>query len=197
MATSFGIHRGILRRASKFFREELALSEITEFGIVTQIVIMKEENPEIFRRFKNWLYSGTMISESETYKSLAWSDVIAVHSFADRRGISRLQNDCIDAVIRKRAEGGLFPGQAAVNALWKAPGRVFRLRKLLLDMFATECDLRNAIANNGSYHPRFLQGLVQSLYEMKEKQTIYDKVDFWKRRQGYYVEDMENPILID
>ena len=170
---------------------------MTEFGIVTQVVILKDENPEIFRRFKNWLYSGNIISESETYKSLAWSDVIAMYSFADRRRVPRLQNSCVDAIIRKRQEGGLFPSQAVINALWEAPGRVFRLRRLLLDMFATECDLRNAIANNGSYHPRFLQGLVQSLYEMKEKQTIYDKVDFWKRRRNYYIEDIENPILID
>ena len=197
MATSFGIHRGLLRRASKFFKEQLSFGETTESGVVAQVVVMKDEEPETFRRFNNWLYSGNIISESETCKSLAWADIIAIYTFADRNGIPRLQNSCVDTVIRKRKEGGLFPGPADVNTLWKAPGQVSRLQRLLVDMFARECNLKDAFARNTSYHLSFLEELVQTLFDMKERQTIYDKVDFWKKRQkNYYVDDNENPILV-
>ncbi len=106
-------------------------------------------------------------------------------------------NACVDTVIKKRREGGLLPGQADINTLWKVRGNYFRLRRLLLDLFATECKLTSATANNGSYHPQFLQGLVQTLYEMKKKGTIYDRVNFWQKRQHYYVDDNENPIVVD
>ena len=197
MPIIFGIHRGLLRRASKFFRMKLATSETAESGVVAQIVVIKDENPEIFRRFKDLLYSGKIVSGSETYKALAWSELIAMYSFGDRKGIPRLQNSCVDAIIRKRIEGGLFPGQADVNTLWRSPGHVSGLKRLLLDMFAAECNLKNALATNRGYHPGFLQGLVQTLYDMKERQTIYDQADFWKKRKNYYADDNDNPIVVD
>ena len=64
-------------------------------------------------------------------------------------------------------------------------------------MFAAECNLKNALTINKVYHPGFLQGLVQTLYDMKEKQAIYDEVDFWKKRRNYYVDDNDNPIIVD
>ena len=177
---------------------ELAPCETTEVGVVAQVVVIKDENPEIFRRFKDWLYSGRVISGSETYKALAWSEIIAMYTFGDRKGICRLQNSCVDAIIRKRNEGGLFPGQADVNTPWTtASGQMSRLRRLLLDTFAAECNLRNALATNRVYHPGFLQGFVQTLYDMIEKQTIYNEVDFWKKRRNYYVDDNDNPIIVD
>ena len=175
----------------------MALSETAESGVVAQVVVIKDENPDIFRRFKDWLYSGRVVSGSETYKALAWSELIAMYMFGERKGISRLQNSCVDAIMRKRIEGGLFPGQTDVNALWRASGQVSRLRRLLLDMFSADCNLKNALATNKAYHPEFLQGLVQTLYDMKERRTIYDEVDFWKKRRNYYVDDNDNPIVVD
>ena len=158
---------------------------------------MKEEDPEIFRRFKNWLYSEKLISESETDKNLPWQVIIEVYSFAERRGIPRLQNKCVDTVIKKIEDGGLFPGQADVNTLWKRTTNSLRFRQLLLDLFATRCNLRSATTQNGCYHPQFLQGLVRVLYEMKETRTICIQEDFWQERQDYYVADNQNPVVID
>lgn len=195
--TSFAIHRGLLCRASTFFKEELSTSETTEGEIVAQVIELKDEDPEIFRRFHTWLYSEKLTLESESCKDIPWRIIISVYSFAERTGIPRLQNTCIDNAIRKRKEGGLFPGQVDVNALWKCTGNIFLLRRLLLDLFASECNLANAIANSGSLHPQFLQGLVQVLYDMKVKKTIYHEVDFWKKRENYYVVDHNNPIVVD
>lgn len=38
---------------------------------------------------------------------------------------------------------------------------------------------------------------MQTLFEMKAKGTIYEQTDFWKKRRIYYVDDNENPILLD
>ncbi len=47
----FWIHRGRLCQESKFFREKLASSETIEGDTLAQVVI-KEEDPEVFNRFK-------------------------------------------------------------------------------------------------------------------------------------------------
>ena len=195
--SDFPIHRGVLRHASKFFNEELANSVMTVNGMIDHVVTISNEDPEIFGRFKNWLYTNSMISEAESHKELAWCTIISTYLFAERNGIPRLQNHCVDVVIRKRQEGGLFPAKEDVNTLWKAKGTVFRLRRLLLHLFATECNLQHAIEDNGSYHKDFLQDLVLILYGITRKQDTNKQVDFWVRRQIYYVDDVENPIILD
>ena len=160
-------------------------------------ITMEDEQPDAFRRFVSWLYSKTIILESEVYKDVPWDVIIDVYSFAARSSIRGLQNTCVDTIIKKRRNGGLFPGQADLNKLWKLTGNVFRLRRLLLDLFATECNLAHAIAENGSYHPKFLQGLALTMYNMKREGTIYEEVDFWHKRQNYYVDDSDNPIVLD
>lgn len=68
--------------------------------------------------------------------------------------------------------------QADVNTLWEHPQRFFRLPRLLLDLFAQDCNLKNAIAENSFYHRQFLQELVLTLYGMKAEETIDNHVDF-------------------
>ena len=83
----------------------------------------------------------------------------------------------VDVIMRKRnEEGELFPGQADVNTLRRVSGQTSRLKRLLLDMAAAECSLKSALATDKVYHPGFPQGLVQTLYDMKGRQTFCDDV---------------------
>ena len=159
--------------------------------------IIEDEHPDVFRRFVSWLYVQTIILESEVYKDLPWGVIIDVYSFAACNSIRGLQNTCVDTIIKKRQDGGLFPGQADLNKLWKLTGNVFWLRRLLLDLFATQCNLAHAVAKNGSYHAKFLQDLVMTMYNMRRERTEYEEVDFWQKRQNYYVADSDNPIVLD
>ena len=194
---SFGVHRGLLQRTLSSFNEQLATSEINDGGVVAQCIVMKNEEPEVFRRFSFWLYSENIISESEKYKDLPWGTIIEVYSFGERYGISRLQNKCVDTVIKKIKAGGLFPSQTDINSLWRRSGNFFRLRRLLLDLFASGCKLTQAMQTTGSYHVQFLEGPVTTLYESKVQGTINDPIDFWQKRRNYYVDDSQNPILVD
>lgn len=195
--SSFAIHRGLLCRASSFFKQRLSTSETAGGDIFAQVIELEDEDPEIFARFHTWLYSEKLALESESCKDIPWRIIMNVYAFGERTGMPRLQNTCIDNAIMKRKEGGLFPNQVDVNTLWRCTGGVFLLRRLLLDLFASECDLGDALAHNGSLHPQFLHGLVQVLYDMKVKKTIYKDVDFWKKRRSYYVINQENPIVVD
>ena len=182
-----------------FFKERMSPMKMTEKNKTTHTIsiIMKDEHPDVFRRFVSWLYVQTIILESEVYKDLPWAIIIDVYSFAARNSIRSLQNTCVDTIIKKRQYGGLFPGQVDLNKLWKLTGNVFRLRRLLLDLFATECNLAHAIAKNGSYPAKFLQDLVTTMYSMIREGKAYEEVDFWQKRKNYYVEDSDNPIVLD
>ena len=160
-------------------------------------IILEDEHPDVFRRFVSWLYDRSISLGSEAYKDVPWDVIIDLYSFADRNNIRGLQNTCVDTIIKKRRHGALFPAPADLNKLWKLTGNVSRLRRLLLDLFAAQCNLANAITGKGSYHPKFLQGLVVTMYKLKVERTIYKEVDFWQKRQDYYVDDSDNPIVLD
>ena len=157
---------------------------------------LTDEDPAIFSRFNQWVYTQKLCTEAETPKELLWSIIFDIYTFAERRGMPRLQNACINLVIRKVKTGGTFPNQEILNPLWKTTGKVSPLRLLLLELFAAKCDLKNSLVRNGGFHHRFLHDLVIILYEMKEGDLEQDP-DFWKRRQKYYVTTPENPVALD
>ena len=157
---------------------------------------LTDEDPAIFSRFNQWVYTQKLCTEAETPKELLWSIIFDIYTFAERRGMPRLQNACINLVIRKVKTGGTFPNQEILNPLWKTTGKVSPLRLLLLELFAANCDLKNSLVRNGGFHHRFLHDLVIILYEMKEGDLERDP-DFWKRRQKYYVTTPENPVALD
>ena len=159
-------------------------------------VNLGDEDPAIFSRFKDWIYTQRLCTEAETPKELLWSTIFDIYTFAERRGIPKLQNACINLIIRKVKNGGPFPSQDILNPLWKTTAKVSQLRLLLLELYAVKCNLKAALVRNGGFHHRFLHDLVIILYEMKEGDLEQDP-DFWKRRHKYYVSTPENPVALD
>ena len=157
---------------------------------------LADEDPVIFSRFNQWIYTRKLCTKGETPKELLWSTIFDIYTFAERRGIPRLQNACVDLIIRKAKTGGIFPSQEILNPLWKTTGKVSPLRLLLLELFAVKCDLKASLIRNGGFHHRFLHDLVMILYEMKEGDLDQDP-DFWQRRHKYYVTTPENPVALD
>lgn len=197
----YGIHNGVLRRYSAWFKDTLdtALAANRDQGDLCdqpKSVNLADEDPAIFSRFNQWVYTQKLCTDAETPKELLWSTIFDLYTFAERRGIPRLQNACIDVIIRKVKSGGTFPNQEILNPLWKTTGKVSPLRLLLLELFAAKCDLKSSLVRNGGFHHRFLHDLVMILYEMKEGDLEEDP-DFWKRRHKYYVTAPDDPVALD
>ena len=202
--TRFGIHRTLLTKASTFFQEILRPNFKSEAQdiIVTKegdstVVLLTEENSEVFARVNSWLYSGKLLTPSENWKDIPWNHLIAVYLFSVERGITRLHNKCIDAAIQKTKDGGLFPSQMTVNALYDLDFRAAPLRKLIVKLFAVRCDLRSAILSNSNYHQTFLNSLVIELYDMQKEDIKCEEVNVWASRGTYYTYGSENPICVD
>lgn len=81
------------------------------------------------------------------------------------------------------------------------------MRKLILNLFASECDLEAALKKNEDYPQRFLHEMVMLLYQQKteqarntENQKEMGKVkgrNFWSERSRYHVNREELPITLD
>lgn len=197
----YSIHEGVLRQTSAWFKDALDtisadINGQRELCETPKGITLADEDPVIFRRFKDWLYTQKLCNGTETSKELPWSAIFDIYTFAERRGIPKLQNACINVIIRKAKNGAPFPSQDMLNPLWKTTGKVSPLRLLLLELFAAKCDLKAALVRNGGFHHRFLHDLVIILYEMKEGELEEDP-DFWKRRHKYYVSTPENPVALD
>ncbi|KAK4690498.1 hypothetical protein P7C71_g6305, partial [Lecanoromycetidae sp. Uapishka_2] len=177
---SFGLHKGLLTKASSYFRNVLSHDSVAEEDIKsedsleimthddgTKAVALSKEDATIFKRFKDWLYTGNVLIGDENPKELLWTALVDLYVFAVRRGIPRLQNSCIDTAIQKIEAGGLFPSQAIINPLWKG------------------------------FCQRFLHDLVIILYEMKRGGKTEDEIDFWKARHMWHVNMADNPVAID
>lgn len=191
----YDVHEGVLRQNSAWFKEKLSTLSTTIAGQPKDIH-MPDEDPVIFGRFNEWLYTQKPCNGTDTPKELPWSAIFDIYTFAEKRGVPKLQNACINVIIRKAKSDVPFPSQDILNPLWKTTGKVFPLRLLLLELFAAKCDLKAALARNGGYHHRFLHDLVIMLYEMKEGDLEGDP-DFWKMRHKYYVSTPENPVALD
>jgi len=202
--TKFGVYAGILRRASSFFRsilEQVVVSAGNEDFATSndgvKEIWLRNEDPAIFVRFKDWLYTSRIMTESEKFKDLSWTLLIDLYTFAERRGIPNLQNSCINAIVGKRKSGGSIPGQDIITPLWRNDGQVWPLRRLILHIFAANCNLKTALAQNSAYPQRFLHDLVIVLYERKMEGDKEEEADLWKERTKYYVHKNDNPIALD
>lgn len=203
VATKFGIHRGLLTKYSSFFKKTLKpgyVSDSKDVAVALEenstVVTLPDDDPETFSRVNSWFYTQDFRVQDEAWEDVSWQHLINVYTFAVQKGIAELHNDCIDSTILKVQDGGLFPGQSTINALWKPGVNVTNLRMLFVKLFAVHCNLKSAIRSNGAYHQTFLNQLIIELYEMQSKGIIPQEVDVLMTRTDYWMHGPENPIAV-
>lgn len=204
LQTKFAIHRGLVSTLSAVFRESLQpkFKDQTDDMVFeregeTTVIILPKVEPEIFVRVNTWFYSSKLLTAGEDLRNLTWDHLIGVYLFSVRKQIARLHNECIDTTISKTAEGGSFPNQDTVNALYKVDIQAPQLRKLLIKLFAVRCDLKHTILSNRAYHPTFMNWVVIELYELQREGVKAKNVDMWEMREDYYAYGHDNPIAVE
>ena len=95
--TEFGIHKGLLCEYSEYF--EAALNgNFTEAE--TGVVELLDEEISTFEVFHTWLYSKKLVVEEDGQEQKAGVPLIVrLYIFGDRRGVRKLRNDCINALV--------------------------------------------------------------------------------------------------
>ena len=201
----FGIHKGLLCKASSLFRTALFEGESDTTDIIVdpdqQALLLPNEDVSVFTRVNRWLFTESFLLEGETIQDLTWTDLISIYLFATKMKITRLQNRCIDVTILKSSTpSSVFPNVDNMNRLWRLDTNASQLRRLFIELYASKADLNKAMALPGNFHPGFMKGLVLELYALnsaKKEGKAYKVIKFWKKREGYYVSDETNPVVVE
>ena len=85
--------------------------DITHPDDASKGTALTNEDSKIFNRFNYRLYTHRLCTGDEKAIDLQRSLIVDTYVFAEKRGIPRVQNTYIDAAIKKRKNGGLFPNQ--------------------------------------------------------------------------------------
>ncbi|KAI9815702.1 MAG: hypothetical protein M1827_002098 [Pycnora praestabilis] len=105
----YGIHMELLCHYSAYFRAALD-GNFRE--AIDGVVDLPEDSEETFANFNEWLYTQKLAfveqlnqdDENEVYNQL-----FELYVFADKRGITKLKNDTLDALNREIDAGNEYP----------------------------------------------------------------------------------------
>ncbi|KAI4103909.1 MAG: hypothetical protein LQ339_004026 [Xanthoria mediterranea] len=133
----FHIHKGLLCHASPVFR---AMMQHNWKEKQDGCIVLKDEDPEVFRRFIYWLYNGTVLDFDETIQPISSRELALCYFLADRRDIPALQNHLIDLILDTPCTLSYFLSEVQ-PLIWANTPEQSPLRKLLVDMMAFAADI--------------------------------------------------------
>ena len=185
----FYLHRGLLCSVSDYFNTALhsGFKETEE-----QKIELPEEDPEVVERFQLWLYTKSILDHDETVQNIDYPIYVDLYVFAESRLIPKLQNEAINAIIRKGSIDGTISTNSAIyrKTIDSSPIRRLTVDRTVrlgaLNTWGFKSTNEDNLLNSKDY----LQDVVVALYEEKKgpKET-----DFWKIRCNYHVHSEDNP----
>ena len=183
-AKDFGLHKGLLCNSSQYFRAafEGSFKEAEE-----QVLLLPEDDVEVFQLFQFWLYYRKLLDTGETIEDLSPVLLVDLYIFAETRCIPQLQDLTTDALIHQIDVTNMIPTET-IPQIYENTTETSPLRRLIVDISARTGDLRNGSWFNKEAETRycttFLISLVQALYDEKLKSSPQD---FSKFRCNYHV----------
>ena len=179
------MHKGILCKESTYFYGALNndFREARENKI-----FLPEDDADTFQIFQQWAYTGSFHGEGQTEDDVTTLSLIDLYIFAEARGIPKLQNQSIDAIIARQHKKFDFKYHSFTtvydNTCQSSP-----LRKYFAEVCAARAGLRSAKwqdADIRSSLPHdFLYDLAMAFYDLKL--AGINEQDFWANRQNYHV----------
>ena len=128
--TQFHFHKGLLCKASPYFRAAL------EGGFKEaemQIIEWPEEKATIVKVFQVWLYSGSvsLLPEDE---ARPWGILVSLYVLAEGHDLPALENSIIDYILRNVEQENLALHPFALGPSYNTIRPQASLRKLVVDL---------------------------------------------------------------
>ena len=133
---TYFVHKALLCHYSEFFQAALNSPFVegkSTHGV--QTVALDEESPTLFDRVYNWLYSGTVLSASETRQYSMQPLLVELWILADRRAMPALQNDVLDAIDRNSNVTNKLCEVSLVHSLFNSAPRLSKARLWVVEQF--------------------------------------------------------------
>jgi len=189
-AVLFEVHRGLLCYQSAYFHSCLNnnFKEARE-GAVT----LDDEDPETFKRFYAWLYTGKLLYDGETVEEVAHGELFHLYIFAEKRLAPRFQDAWMDAVISKDRNYANLPVSEDVQEVWDNVCGSSPMRKYLVDLYVRTGDLLDVLSEDKKIvlSKELLASIIRALYPyatLRIDQTGF-RVDFWELRCQYHTHE--------
>ncbi|KAG7004696.1 hypothetical protein G7Y79_00024g056460 [Physcia stellaris] len=187
--TVFQLHKGLLCNVAAYFRAAL---EGAFIEAQQQKIEMPDEDPEIFKRFQYWLYTGSLLDDTIPGGDILMPSVLAdIFIFAEARGIPSLQNAAIDALIDQRYLSPPRLPHRCLHRIYDNTPEDSPLRKLVVAMYADgSVQLTNACwmstQNLKDYPSEFLRDIICVQYTRLAAFKVVGK-DFKGLREDFHV----------
>ncbi|KAI9652070.1 MAG: hypothetical protein M1829_001963 [Trizodia sp. TS-e1964] len=97
--TEFIIHKELACHHSPFFKAA-CMGNFKES--VKKVILMENEELEIFKFLVQWLYKNSLTSEDEKWGFSSWGTLIRLYVLADKLGILLLKNEIINECVNKK-----------------------------------------------------------------------------------------------
>ncbi|KAL8780703.1 MAG: hypothetical protein Q9213_006349 [Squamulea squamosa] len=186
---TFYIHKGLLCHHSAVFK---AMLERDWKEKQEGLVILKDEDPELFRRFMLWLYWGKIIDDDESISTITFKKLIDCYLLADKRDVPPMQNHVIDTIIQKSiAENIIFV--SLQRYIWENTPEQSLLRKLLVEMMVLRGnnDLMLKDENIKNHYDKSF--IVDLLRKKHQTPNVISWDAFYKKRCDYHIHNERVP----
>lgn len=163
-----------------------------------EVIILDEEDPDVFSRFNGWLYTRILLTEDEAKDSDYLDILIDVYLFAERRFIPSLQNDAIDAILRVSEATETLITAKNVKDIWRNTMSSSKIRRFAIDQQVYLGDIEDNFGELGAggreYPCQFLAAVAQGLFallniddaEAGEEENDFDTFELWDNRCARY-----------
>lgn len=180
----FTVHKNLLCARSDYFKAAFTgtFTEARE-GRIT----LEDEDPDTFRRFWSWLYTGNFYQELETFVLWCWA--LDLYIFAEKRFIPDLQNAVMDAMLdSSRNWIGWMSPEMEIPRVWSKVSEGSPLRAYLVDCFLEVGELDREFDGNtvDLYPVNFLVAIVVRAQQLKRQPPKDERELAESRCQRYH-----------
>lgn len=158
------------------------------------LIILEDEDPDVFERFNGWLYTGDLLKEVETSATISWSELLDMCIFAEKRDVPRLHNATIDAMIRTIGAKRTVPG-TEIGYAWNNTADSSKLHDFLVDLYVKKADVQKCLRREGSKSEAipydFIAEIAIGLYKSREGGAVH--IDMWKDRCRWHIHETADP----
>lgn len=179
----FFVHASTLERSSEFFKA--ALKPVWLSRSQRQVKLL-EENPQLFRTYSGWLYTGVL---SKTYFKLdnsnpKYETVVKLYVLGEKLLDSAFQDELINLLVALCRDIGakgtrIFPSPDAVSTIYRDTPTESPIRRLVLDMFVSHGQVK--WMTNGEYRKDFTMDLCKAFMHnrtnAKDKKEALQQID--------------------
>ena len=161
----------------------------------TKVINLRDEDPDVFWGFKEWLYSGA-VAYQHYARHETWFALLDLYVFAEKRVIPRFQNALIDAMINVWGENNTYP-DTEIHLAWINTAILSPLHSFLTELYVRYVPLDECFGQNAEKRGCFDVDFVMRVAIATDEASESVETSLWKDRCLWHIHGPEDPPCRD